>query len=65
MTTTSTPAVNETATTQFVGGDVLVGDNAGKVGFFGKAPVVRPTSASVTDYASLKVALQALGLIGA
>lgn len=34
------------------------------LGFYGATGVVQPTSASVTDYASLKVALQALGLIG-
>lgn len=35
------------------------------VGFFGSTGTAQPTSASITDYASLKVALQALGLIGA
>ena len=44
---------------------VQVGNSpAETLGFFGSVGVVQPTSASVTDYASLKVALQALGLIG-
>jgi hypothetical protein len=46
-------------------GDVKLGTTAAnKLGFFGTAGVVQPTSASVTDYASLKVALQNMGLIG-
>jgi hypothetical protein len=65
MATSSTPAVQTTATTQFVGQDVKVGSAAGTVGFFGKTPIAQPTSASITDYATLKVALQNLGLIGA
>lgn len=59
VTTVSSPVV------QFVGQNINVGSAAGTIGFFGVTPVVQPTSASVTDYASLKVALQALGLIGA
>jgi hypothetical protein len=35
------------------------------VGFYSATAVVQPLSAAVTDYASLKVALQSLGLIGA
>jgi len=65
MSSTSTPAVTTTSDTQFVGPQVQVGGSTGTVGFFGVAPVAQPTAASVTDYASLKVALQALGLIGA
>ena len=64
MSVTSTPAVTTSDTTQFVGSEVKVGSTDGKVGFFGKAPIAQPTSASVTDYASLKVALQNLGIIG-
>ena len=58
VTTVTTPS------TQFVGQDIQIASATGTVGFFGVTPVVQPTSASVTDYASLKVALQALGLIG-
>lgn len=65
MATSSTPAVTTTGTTQFIGPDVQIGESAADVlGFYGKTPVVQPTSASVTDFATLKVALQALGLIG-
>jgi len=49
---------------QYVGPDVLVANAAGRVGFYGQTPAVRPTGASVTDFATLKAALQALGLIG-
>jgi hypothetical protein len=41
-----------------------LGVTGGTVGFFGGAGAVQATSASVTDYASLKVALQDYGLIG-
>ena len=44
---------------------VVVGSKTTEtLGFFGATGVVQPTAASVTDYASLKVALQNLGLIG-
>ncbi len=58
VTTVSSPAV------QFLGQDVQIGGASGTVGAFGADPVVQPLSADVTDYASLKVALQALGWIG-
>ena len=54
-----------TSQKQFVGPDVQVASDDGKVGFFGKEPVVQIASAAVTDYATLKAALQAYGLIGA
>lgn len=41
-----------------------VGVSGGTVGFFGATGSTRATSAAVTDYASLKVALQNYGLIG-
>ena len=41
-----------------------VGLSGGTVGFFGVTGSTRATSAAVTDYASLKVALQNYGLIG-
>ncbi len=41
-----------------------VGLSGGTVGFFGGAGSAQATSAAVTDYASLKVALQDYGLIG-
>ena len=61
---TSTPSNVDVEQTQFVGPEVLVATADGKVGFFGTTPIVQPTSASVTDYASLKVALQNLGILG-
>lgn len=64
MSTSSTPAVTLTPTVQFLGQNVLAASEDGTVGFFGVTSVAQPTAASVTDYASLKVALQALGLIG-
>lgn len=45
-------------------GTIIANKTTETLGFYGNAGVVQPTSASVTDYASLKVALQALGLIG-
>jgi hypothetical protein len=41
-----------------------VGLSGGTVGFFGATGSTRATSAAVTDYASLKVALQNYGLVG-
>lgn len=41
-----------------------LGVTGGTMGFFGHTGTSRPTSASVTDYASLKTALQNIGLIG-
>lgn len=64
-TTSSTPATVTSPVVQFLGQDVMIGSAVGTVGAFGVDPVAQPTSASVTDYASLKVALQALGWIGA
>jgi hypothetical protein len=58
------PAVTTGSNASFVGSDVIVGLEGAKVGFYGTEPVVQPTSASITDYATLKAALQALGLIG-
>ena len=63
-TETSTPAVVTSPVVQFLGQDVQIASATGTVGAFGVTPVTQPTSASVTDYASLKVALQALGWIG-
>lgn len=45
-------------------GSIVANATTETLGFYGNAGVAQPTSASVTDYASLKVALQALGLIG-
>lgn len=64
MASTSTPAETTTVNNQFVGQDVQVASADGTVGFFGATPVAQPTDASVTDFATLKVALQNLGLIG-
>lgn len=64
-TVVSSPSVTTAPVVQFVGEDIMIANATGTVGFYGKNPVVQPTSASVTDYASLKVALQALGIIGA
>jgi hypothetical protein len=61
----STPSTVETSQVQFVGPEVLVANADGKVGFFGVTPVVQIASADVTDYATLKAALQSIGLIGA
>lgn len=47
-----------------VSGTVIAGSANSTIGFYGVDPVAQPTSASVTDFASLKVALQNLGLIG-
>lgn len=41
-----------------------LGVTGGTMGFFGHTGTARPTSAAVTDYASLKTALQNIGLIG-
>lgn len=44
---------------------VVVGSaTTARLGFFGAAATDRATSASVTDYASLKVYLQNIGLVG-
>lgn len=65
MPSTSTPATTTTEIKQVLGnGDVQITDANGKVGFYGKAPAAQPTAASVTDFATLKVALQNLGIIG-
>lgn len=45
-------------------GTIVAASTSETLGFYGNTGVVQPTAASVTDYASLKVALQALGLIG-
>ena len=58
------PVEIKTDQTQFLGPEVLISNATGKVGFFGAEPVVQPTSASVTDFDTLKAALQALGIIG-
>jgi hypothetical protein len=64
----SAPNIEGTSNPTSTGGNtmgVVVGSNATEtVGFFGSAGVTQPTSASVVDYPSLKLALQALGLIG-
>ena len=64
----SAPNIEGTSDPLSTGGSsagVKVGERATQtIGFFGSTGVTQPTSASVTDYASLKVALQALGLIG-
>lgn len=41
-----------------------LGTASGSVGFFGATPATQATSAAVTDFATLKTALQAYGLIG-
>lgn len=41
-----------------------LGVSGGTLGFFGAAGVTRATSAAVTDFATLKTALQNYGLIG-
>lgn len=41
-----------------------VGVSGGTVGFFGITGASRATSAAVTDFASLKTALQGYGLVG-
>jgi hypothetical protein len=43
---------------------VRVGVTGGTVAFFGGTGSTRATSAAVTDFASLKVALQNYGLVG-
>lgn len=43
---------------------VTVAGAAGAVGFFGATPSTQAASAAVTDFASLKTALQAYGLVG-
>lgn len=66
--TTTTVSGNTVVTSgvvQYVGPDVQIGDVGGTVSFFGKAPVAQATSASITDYATLKLYLQSIGLIGA
>lgn len=44
--------------------NTYVGVSGGTVGFFGATGSTRATSAAVTDFASLKVALQNYGLVG-
>ena len=44
--------------------NTYVGVSGGTVGFFGVTGSTRATSAAVTDFASLKVALQNYGLVG-
>lgn len=44
--------------------NLAVGASTSNIGFFGAAVTARAASAAVTDYASLKVALQNYGLIG-
>lgn len=46
-------------------GTIVANHKNETLGFYGVTGVAQVASASVTDYASLKVALQALGLIGA
>ena len=41
-----------------------LGVTGGTMGFFGHTGTVRATSAAVTDYLSLKTALQNIGLVG-
>lgn len=57
-TTVSSPVV------QYIGPDAQLGSGVGTVGAFGNDPVSQPTSASVTNFATLKTALQNLGWIG-
>ena len=63
-TITSGNTVVTSPVVQFVGPDVILGSSNGSVSFFGKTPVVQIPAASVTDFATLKVALQNIGLIG-
>ena len=57
-------AVDSTATGGNKMGVIIGYSPTETLGFFGILGVTQPTSASVTDYASLKVALQNLGLVG-
>jgi hypothetical protein len=41
-----------------------LGAATGAVGFFGATPTTQATSAAVTDFATLKAALQSYGLVG-
>jgi hypothetical protein len=43
---------------------LTVGASTSSLGFFGATGATRATSAAVTDFATLKVALQNYGLIG-
>ena len=43
---------------------LTIGASTAVIGFFGATGSTRATSAAVTDYASLKVALQNYGLVG-
>jgi hypothetical protein len=43
---------------------LTIGASTAVLGFFGATGSTRATSAAVTDYASLKVALQNYGLVG-
>jgi len=43
---------------------LTVGAAGGSLGFFGTSPAPQATAAEVTDFASLKTALQAYGLVG-
>ena len=62
--TTSTPAAVTSPMVQFLGQDVQIASPTGTVGAFGVTPVTQPTSASVTNIATMIVALQNLGWIG-
>lgn len=52
-----------TTVVQFIGGEVQIGGTGGKVGFFGKSPIGQLAGIGITDFATLKVGLQGLGLI--
>ena len=58
------PVEIETSQVQFVGPQVLVGNAAGQVGFYGTAPIDKQTGVLVTA-AGIHAALVALGLIAA
>ena len=64
----SAPNIEGTVNATATGGNkmgIVVGNNPTEtLGFFGLPGVTQPTSASVTDYASMKLALQNLGLFG-
>lgn len=65
MASTVTAGFTKVATTtvQFIGGEVQIGGLGGKIGFFGATPLGQIAGISVTDFATLKTALQGLGLI--
>lgn len=44
--------------------NTFIGTAGGTLGFFGVTGATRATSAAVTDFATLKVALQNYGLVG-